>query len=244
MAAEAARVSVCIGTYNGERFIDAQLESIFAQLGPRDNVVVSDDGSSDRTLEKIRRFAGPRLRLLQSPRLGITGNFENALRHASGEYLFLADQDDLWLEGKLAAMCEALATHPLVVSDCTVVDAQGRVLHPSYFALLRSGPGILRNFVRNGYLGCCMAFRRELLELVLPIPRAVPHDFWIGMLAELTDKPVFVPRPLLLYRRHAEMASFAGGRSGRPIPIRIAGRFILAMHLVLRVMRGRVPSEA
>ncbi len=232
-----------MGTYDGEQFIEAQLESIFAQLGPRDEVVVSDDGSSDGTLEKIRRFADPRLRLLQSPRLGITGNFENALRHAVGEYLFLADQDDLWLEGKLATMCEALAVHQLVVSDCTVIDAEGRLLHPSYFALVRSGPGVLRNFLRNGYLGCCMAFRRELLELALPIPRTVPHDYWIGMLADLTDKPAFMPRPLLLYRRHADTASFAGDRSRRPIPVRIAARFMLAMHLVLRLMRGRVPSE-
>lgn len=239
MTPATTRISVCMGTFNGERFIEPQLESILAQLGPQDEVVVSDDGSTDDTLEMIRRFGDARVRIFEAPRRGVTRNFENALARSVGRYIFLSDQDDVWLEGKLTATCEALETHSLVVSDCKVTDAEGGPLHESYFALIGSGPGILRNFLRNSYLGCCMAFRRELLELALPIPPAVAHDYWIGMLDELTGQPFFLRRALLLYRRHGATASFAAGESQRPLATRVGSRIALAWHLMHRMTKIR-----
>ncbi|MFY9314150.1 MAG: glycosyltransferase family 2 protein [Burkholderiales bacterium] len=235
MTPSGTRASVCMATCNGERFIEPQVASILAQLGPQDEIVVSDDHSSDRTLEKIRGFGDRRIRVFKNPRRGVTANFENALAHATGEFVFLSDQDDVWLEGKRATMCDALASHALVLSDCRVADAEGRLLHESYFALLGSRPGLVRNFLRNSYLGCCMAFRRGLLELALPIPAAVAHDYWIGMLGELTGKPLFLARALLMYRRHGATASFAGGKSGRPLATRIGSRVVLAWHLLRRM---------
>jgi glycosyltransferase involved in cell wall biosynthesis len=227
-----------MATYNGERFIEPQLESILAQLGPQDELIVSDDGSTDATLRAIRRFADPRVRVFESAHRGAALNFGNALAHASGRCLFLSDQDDRWLPGKLEESCEALERHRLVVTDCRVVDAQGAVLHESYFALMGSGPGALRNFVRNRYLGCCMAFRREVLALALPIPSGVAHDFWIGMLEELAGKPLFLPRILLEYRRHEATASYAAGKSERPVAARLATRGVLALRLLARLVRG------
>lgn len=239
MSSTAKPVSVCIATFNGEHYIEQQIESILAQLGPRDEIVVSDDGSTDGTLEKIRRFGDGRIKIFENPRRGVTANFDNALDRATGEFIFLSDQDDIWLDGKLAATCEALATHSVVVSDCKVADAEGRLLHESYFALIGSGPGMLRNFLRNSYLGCCMAFRRELLELALPIPQAVAHDYWIGMLGELTGQPFFLRRALLLYRRHGATASFAAGESQRPLATRVGSRIALAWHLIHRMTKIR-----
>lgn len=239
MTTSAPRVSVCVGTFNGERFIEPQLASILAQLGTDDEVIVSDDGSTDGTLERIRRFEDARVRIFEAPRLGVTRNFENALARASGRYLFLSDQDDVWLEGKLAASCEALETHSLVITDCKVANVDGTPMHESYFALLGSGPGVLRNFLRNSYLGCCMAFRRELLELALPIPPGVAHDYWIGMLGELIGQPLFLRRALLLYRRHGANASFAAGKSERPLATRVGSRVALAWHLLRRMPRIR-----
>jgi glycosyltransferase involved in cell wall biosynthesis len=228
-----------MATYNGAPFIETQLASILAQLGGDDEVVVSDDGSTDGTLEAIRRLGDPRLRIFEAPRLGVARNFENALARSTGQHILLSDQDDVWLAGKLDACREALATHALVVTDCKVTDAEGRVLQESYFALLGAGPGLLRNFLRNGYLGCCMAFRRELLELALPLPAGVPHDYWIGMLGELTGEPLFLRRALLLYRRHGANASFAAGRSGRPYATRIGSRLLLAWQLLGRSAKIR-----
>lgn len=239
MSSTAKPVSVCIATFNGEHYIERQIGSILAQLRAQDEIIVSDDRSSDRTLEKIQGFGDGRIKIFENSRTGVTGNFENALARAAGEFIFLSDQDDVWLDGKLSATCEALETHSLVVSDCKVADAEGRLLHESYFALIGSGPGILRNFLRNSYLGCCMAFRRELLELALPIPQAVAHDYWIGMLGELTGRPFFLRRALLLYRRHGATASFAAGKSQRPLAARVGSRVALAWHLMRRMAKIR-----
>ena len=238
------RASICMATCNGERYIDEQLESILAQLGAEDEIIICDDGSTDATLHKIRRFADPRIRVIESKHAGISNAFDRALSLASGQYLFLADQDDVWLPGRLAEMCDALATHILVVTDCAVVDSGGNMMYESYFALLGSGPGLLRNLLRNSYLGCCMAFRRELLKVVLPIPRDVPHDYWIGMLSETVAEPYFLRRKLLLYRRHASTASFAAGKSGRPISARIGSRVKLATRLAGRISRIRALRAA
>lgn len=231
------RASICMATFNGERYIDEQMGCILAQLGVADEMVICDDGSTDATLHKIRRFADRRIRVIAAEHGGVSSAFDRALSLASGQYLFLADQDDVWLPGRLEEMCDALVNHMLVMSDCAVVDSGGNVIHESYFALLGSRSGLLRNLLRNSYLGCCMAFRRELLNVVLPIPRDVPHDHWIGMLAELVAEPCFLRRKLLLYRRHASTASFAAGKSGRPISTRIRSRLKLATRLAGRISR-------
>src|SRR5687767_8891539 len=109
MSAPSARVSVCMATFNGARFVEAQVESILRELRPDDELVVSDDGSSDATLDKVRRFSDARVRILAAGRLGVAPNFEHALRHARGDCIFLSDQDDVWLPGKVELMCKALA---------------------------------------------------------------------------------------------------------------------------------------
>ncbi len=114
--------------------------------------------------------------------------FAQALSHCRGQYVFLCDQDDLWLPGKRDALVAALERDALLaVSDAQVIDADGRVIEDSFMAR-RGGfrGGFLHTLVKNRYLGCAMAFRRELLDEVLPIPSEVPmHDMWIGALAGL-----------------------------------------------------------
>ena len=235
MSTSSMPVSVCMATLNGERFIEQQVESILRQLGPDHELVISDDGSADATIEKIRHFADPRVRMLVSPEAGLVRNFENALRHARGHYVFLSDQDDVWLPGKLDTMCETLTRNVIAVSDCKLVDERLGVLHRSYFELIDSRPGFFGNFLRNSYLGCCMAFKRELLDVALPIPGGIAHDYWIGMVGELIGHPAFVPRPLVLYRRHLRAASSAGFKSRRSLRARVATRWTLATELVKRL---------
>jgi glycosyltransferase involved in cell wall biosynthesis len=224
-----------MATFNGARFIEAQVESILRELRPGDELVISDDGSTDATVDKIRSFSDARVRVLASNGLGVAPNFEHALRHAGGGYIFLSDQDDVWLPGKLDAMCETLTRNVIAVSDCKLVDERLGVLHRSYFELIDSRPGFFRNFLRNSYLGCCMAFKRELLDVALPIPGGVAHDYWIGMVGELIGHPAFVPRPLVLYRRHLRAASSAGFKSRRSLRARVATRWTLATELVKRL---------
>lgn len=228
------RVSACVATFNGAPYVAQQLRSILAS--PRvDELLVSDDGSTDDTLQIVAALGDPRIRLLRGPRTGLIRNFEWLLSQARGEIIFLADQDDVWLPHKVETMLEALQSADLVVSDCIIVDNDMRVLQPSFQTLRQSGPGLLKNLTRNGYLGCCMAFRRSVLKYALPFPRRVPmHDWWIGLVAEHVGTVRFLQEPLLMYRRHGDNASSTSERSTAPLRRQIGWRAILAANLLWR----------
>jgi glycosyltransferase involved in cell wall biosynthesis len=202
-------ISVCLACYNGGKFIARQVESILA-FPQVSELLISDDGSSDNTLQVLASIRDARIRVLSGPRRGAIANFEFLLRHAYGQFIFLADQDDVWLKEKVDLMLGALQAADLVVSDCAVVDDQLNVIAPSFFEARGSGPGVLKNLWKNTYLGCCMAFRREVLAYVLPFPRAVPmHDWWIGLMVNRRGRVHFLRKVLVLYRRHGANATYA-----------------------------------
>lgn len=209
-------ISVCIATYNGARYIAEQLASILKQLSAEDEVVVSDDGSTDGTIDIVRSFNDRRIRIVDGPRRhSPTLNFERALRNAKGEYIFLADQDDVWLEGKVTRCVEELQKCDCVVSDARVTDSFLNTTSESLFQLMHVRRGRLSNLLwRNGYTGCCMAFKREVLSKALPFPTDIPmHDIWIGNVAAFCGRLHFINDRLLLFRRHDTAASCNGKRS-------------------------------
>jgi hypothetical protein len=120
-------------------------------------------------------------------------NFENAINKAKGDFIFLSDQDDLWLEYKVEKMMMALKDHDVVVSNAYMGDGSLNVIMDSYFEWRNSKAGIIKNLIRNSYLGCCMAFKRKVLDKAMPFPKNIPmHDMWIGMIAEVYYKPIFI----------------------------------------------------
>lgn len=225
-----------MATFNGARFLRPQLDSILTQLQSNDELVVSDDGSDDGTLDLLAEYRDARLRVFRNSFRNVTRNFEFALNQAQGTNIFLSDQDDEWMANKVATMCAQLEGCDLVVSDCEIMDADGRTLAASYFALNRSRPGVLANLWRNGYLGCCMAFRREVVRRALPLPSRVPHDIWIGLIAELFGKTEFIDQRLVRFRRHEANASYAARESGRSIYQKVSSRIRAAAHLALRAI--------
>ena len=100
----------------------------------------------------------------QSKNIGVKKNFENALKQSKGDLIFLADQDDIWGKNKVVVMKQCLAGVDLVISDCKVIDINERVVVDSFFSLRKSGWGIIKNISKNTYIGCCMAFKRKVLE--------------------------------------------------------------------------------
>ena len=93
--------SVCMASFNGERYIKEQIDSILLQIGEDDELIISDDGSTDQTVDVICSYRDDRIKFVRNVnRHGCIGNFENALRVASGDFIFLADQDDIWLSDK------------------------------------------------------------------------------------------------------------------------------------------------
>lgn len=202
-----------MATYNGERYIQTQLESILDQLTDDDEVVISDDGSDDATLSIIERFGDNRITILhhnKQPRKFTieyaADNFENAMAHARGRYIFLSDQDDRWLPGKVEKMLAALdGDADVAVHDCRLVDGAGKMTYPSYFALRRPRFNTLRILIRPSHLGCCMAFRSDILGSVLPIPHpGIGHDLWIALIASMKYRTATIPDILVDYRKHED----------------------------------------
>ena len=116
-------ISVCIATRNGSRYVGEQLHSILSQLSADDEVIISDDASSDNTLEIVRSFRDPRIKILERKHsIGIVANFEQSLKQSKGDILFLADQDDVWSPEKVSVLSRELFNHDLTISDCELVD--------------------------------------------------------------------------------------------------------------------------
>ena len=177
-------ITVCIATYNGEKYIGEQLASILSQLSSDDEVVVSDDGSTDNTLGVVRGFADNRIRIVDGPhRNSPTLNFENALRHAKGDFIFLADQDDVWVRDKVKVCMNALKKSDCVVSDAVVTDEKLNVINTSMYNMLNVRQGRLYNLIfHNGYSGCCMAFyvwtmdRLPHIQKILDFPPVIRYS--------------------------------------------------------------------
>lgn len=207
-------VSVAMVTYNGERFLREQLESILCQLTEQDEVVVSDDGSADSTRKILEEYQNrdSRVRVTEGPQAGVKKNVEYVLRQCRGGIIFLADQDDIWKEDKVKRVLKTMEEEKctLVIHDAEVFQEEtGQTVQKSFFAFRSAKAGVFKNIIKNSYIGCCMVFRKELLEKVLPIPDNIEmHDQWIGILNDFYfKKAVFLQEPLLLYRRHGENSS-------------------------------------
>lgn len=234
------KATVCMAVYNGADYLQGQMHSILEQLGEMDEVVVVDDASQDGSAGLLINFSDPRVRIERNERnSGVICSFEKALRLARGDILFLSDQDDLWLPGKLEKVIKIFESSPdvtLVASDAKIIDASGAVVAPSFFAQRGSfAPGVFHNLVKNKYLGCTLAFRRSMLEHFLPIPRDVPmHDMWFGILNDVYGKTYYIDEPLIAYRRHGKNVSPSSGAS---VFKKMVWRWRLLKNLLLHVFR-------
>ena len=206
-------ISVCIATYNGERYIRQQIESIVCQLNVDDEIIVSDDGSTDGTLDIVKGIGDKRIKIIEGPgRKSPILNFECALKASKGDFIFLSDQDDVWKLDKVEICMKWLKTYNCVVSDAEVTDNRLKPLYPSLYDIMQVRQGRIYNTIwKNGYTGCCMAFRRNVLEASLPFPKNIPmHDIWIGNVAAYKYNVIFIPDRLIHFRRHENTISCNG----------------------------------
>lgn len=213
------RASVCMATYKGARYVGEQLESILSQLGTEDEVVIVDDASPDDTVKKIMAFDDPRIRLIRADsNQGYVRSFQQAALASRGEFIFLADQDDVWIPGRLEHMLSALQVSAVVASNFDILGGGPRPAIPR----LRSADGsrklanlfgILVGY--RAYYGCGMAFRRELLEAFAPMPSYLreSHDLWLAIIGNMAGSIVHLDEPTLLRRLHDENATPRGWRS-------------------------------
>jgi glycosyltransferase involved in cell wall biosynthesis len=214
------KVDVVLCTFNGERFLAAQLESIERQSRRPDRVLVFDDGSTDGTLRALETFASrlPLTVSINPARLGPSANFSQALGRADGDIVFLCDQDDVWHPRKVQTALDVFGSRPralLVCGDAGLIDAAGRSLPGSLLKRLgaRSAPEVpaarllellLR---RNVVTGATCAVRRALLDAALPVPAGYWHDEWLALVAAACDGIAWVDGILTDYRLHGGNAA-------------------------------------
>lgn len=231
-------ISVCIATYNGERFLSEQLMSILPQLSPKDEIIISDDGSQDETIRLIESIKSPQIHLhINDGKRGYTPNFENALRHAKGEYIFLADQDDIWMPNKVSICMRLLQSYSLVISDAVIINEQGIRMGESFFKLRKTRKGLLHTLVRFSFLGCCIAFNREILHRAIPFPTEhllCTHDNWITLVGMTYYKTIVIDDKLVCYRRHSSNTSAGGMQNSTSIAFKIKYRLYLLIKLISR----------
>ena len=231
-------ISVCMATYNGEKYIKQQLDSILSQLSEVDEVIISDDNSNDKTMDVIRAIDDSRIKIyLNKGRHNYTSNFENALNHANGDIIILSDQDDVWRDDKIKVVSEDLMEFDFVTSDAIIVDQELNIIAPSFWALRKPLFSAWGDLYRCGYLGCCMAFRRNVLQKALPFPankKLCVHDLWLQLIGSFYFNVKYEKLPLILYRRHGDNVSGAGMDKGVSFVMKIIYRLYVLYKLALR----------
>lgn len=222
------RISFVVASFNGAPYIREQICSILNAIGDNDEIVISDDGSTDGTLAEIDSIADSRIRVLvRGERLGYQGNFERAVRFARGQFIFFSDQDDVCLPARVPRSLEALSEAECVCGDAVVVDETLTILNGSYFASRGAKFGATRLLIKPAVIGATLACRRGFVMDNLPFPKAVPHDMWLSIRASWQHQLIVIKEPFILYRRHKAALSATGTGSRRQFKTRIAERLRL-----------------
>ncbi len=219
--ADSHPIQVLLATYNGQRFLQAQIDSIFAQTYRDVTILARDDGSTDETAAILHANASAHLgRLRQMPTGEPSGsakdNFLRLMDASTAPYVALADQDDVWLPDKLECSMDAMqdlerrhgTTVPLLVfSDLAVVNESLQEVHPSFWAQQHIKPNRIHDLApllaQNVVTGCTALLNRALVERCLSMPQNVyMHDWWIALNACAFGHSSVLRRPTVLYRQH------------------------------------------
>lgn len=242
-----SQASVCVATYNGASFVEEQLRSILDQLGPDDEVIVVDDASTDGTPEIIESIDDPRIRVHRAPvNRGYVRTFEEALGRATGCHIFLADQDDIWLPGRLDIMRASLATHAVVATNLATLGSGDHLRGPFGQSdwRLRSKDSthhrrnVLGILVGNRpYYGCAMALQDETLRTALPFPEYLTesHDLWLALCGNLMGSIDHLEIRSLQRRLHGDNQT-----PNRPRGVVAVLRSRLLLLRCIRELRGRL----
>lgn len=214
------KISIAMATYNGAQYLQAQLQSFKDQTLQPDELIITDDCSTDSTEAIVRQFeknAPFTVRFYRNKKnLGYCGNFNAALVKTSGDLVFLSDQDDIWFPEKIAHMVGVAERNPemlVVMNDAALTDGDLNEVGLTKVGQIRSSGMGLERFV----MGCCCAIRRELLDFCLPIPEGLrAHDSWLVNIADGLDAKLVNTSVLQYYRRHESNESqFVANRTTR-----------------------------
>jgi glycosyltransferase involved in cell wall biosynthesis len=219
MSAQQFKVAILLATYNGEKFLAQQLDSLLSQSFTDFTVLVRDDGSTDETLDVIERYRQQFPEKFQvinehKQNFGPAQNFGVLLQYTTADYIFFCDQDDIWVRDKVALSLEKIrqlehnqtAVPCMVYSDMKSIDEHGAIMAESVWKQLELNPRFFtlnRLLVQNIPHGCTMVINKAMQQLALPVPKeAILHDHWIALLAAACGKHAAIDKPLVLLRNH------------------------------------------
>ena len=204
-------VSVCLASYNGENFIREQIESILSELSQYDEVIICDDASTDGSCSIIQSINDSRITLIRNTsNIGYVKNFEKAISLAKGDIIFLSDQDDIWVKGKVKKVLAAFQKNnniSLVYHNLKPIDVFGNDLQikfPEYSEGKRNSLKFLvRQLIKPQIFGCACCLNRKKIDGLLPFPKSTyAHDHWIAVWATLNGQIFFLQDTLVKYRQH------------------------------------------
>jgi glycosyltransferase involved in cell wall biosynthesis len=230
-------LSICLAAYNGENYIRQQIDSIVMQLEEGDEFLVADDGSSDSTILIIHNYKQYISRLFEGRVGGVNRNFERMILCSRNEAIVLVDQDDIWLPNRLKLIRDGIQTHSLIITNGEVVDENLQSIGKSVFEFVGRQQGFFKNLIKNSYVGCCLAFRKDLIIPALPFSDDLhAHDWLIGLLGELDGRVLDIKEKTILYRRHKSNLTTTGNKSKNSIMQKIKIRASIVNNLLFIFM--------
>lgn len=238
-------ISVCMSTYNGEKFVLEQINSILNNLGESDELIIVDDCSNDQTVQIIKNLNEKRINLLiNTKNLGEVFSFNKALSHASKKFIFLSDQDDIWFDKRVKLMIQSLKKSDayLLTSNFSWIDQDGTSMNIKYDGVKSTSSNkiyknILDIFIgKTNYFGCAMLMSKDFLKIILPIPKFTEsHDLWIALCANIFNKNLHINNKTFFKRSHENNATST--ISNRSLLQKIWSRCIFLISIIIILKR-------
>ena len=245
-------VTIVIATYNGALFLSQQMESVIAQTYPNIEIIAVDDCSTDATVEILESFQVkyPHIKIIRNQQnLGYIKNFEKGCKLASGEYIALCDQDDVWHPDKIKKMQAAIGSYPLIYCDSVLCDEdlQPIGVNISDRGNCRDYDNPLQQAVFCRIYGHATLIRRDFLQKAIPFLDIIPHDWWLSYMATFYGGMKYLNEPLASYRQHsANIFGAAGGKSRKHNKINKAEKNRLEMRRIrirIKIFYDKCPTE-
>lgn len=209
-----------MATYNGEKYIEEQLDSIINQTYENWELLIRDDGSNDKTIEILEKYTEiypDKIILIRDNfnNLGACYNFLRLLELSSAQYIMFSDQDDIWLKNKIKlTFDEMLRTeyiyHDLPIAihtDLRVIDSDKNTIYNSYYKSIKLNPKkqtqLGHVLIRSSLTGCTSMINKKLASIIIPYPKGIlMHDLWICFISNIFGKSIFIDKQTILYRIH------------------------------------------